>query len=166
MEQARHLDQPPAMDAPRYRPLTLAVLVAILTSAIVLASGLPSAATADQGRWPMARQTNRSRIRHDIRRVELRAAMSQLARRHSVRMARRGELFHTANAPAYYLRGVHWSRWGENVGYTSGTIQELQDLFMGSPPHRENILNRRFRHVAIGTVRRDGMLWVTVFFYG
>jgi uncharacterized protein YkwD len=37
---------------------------------------------------------------------------------------------------------------------------------MNSPSHRANILNRRFRHVAVGTVRRDGTLWVTVFFYG
>jgi uncharacterized protein YkwD len=140
--------------------------VTILVTALVITAGFPSAATGDQGRWPMTRQTNRSRIRHDIRRVELRAAMSDLARRHSVRMARRGELFHTANPVSYYLRGVHWSRWGENVGYTSGSIEDLQDLFMGSPPHRANILNRRFRHVAVGTVRRNGTLWVTVFFYG
>ena len=92
--------------------------------------------------------------------------MSQLARRHSVRMARRGELFHTANPGSYYLRGIRWSVWGENVGYTSGDVDGLQRLFMNSPSHRANILNRRFRHVAIGTVRRDGTLWVTVFFYG
>jgi hypothetical protein len=27
-------------------------------------------------------------------------------------------------------------------------------------------LNGTFRHVAIGAVRKDGMLWVTVFFWG
>ena len=42
----------------------------------------------------------------------------------------------------------------------------MQQAFMDSPPHRGNILNREFRQVAIGTVRVDGTLWVTVFFYG
>ena len=37
---------------------------------------------------------------------------------------------------------------------------------MDSPPHRGNILNRAFHQVAIGSVRVDGTLWVTVFFFG
>jgi uncharacterized protein YkwD len=114
----------------------------------------------------MTRETNHSRVTHDLRKVDLRAAMSELARRHSVRMARNGELFHTVNPASYYLRGIRWSVWGENVGYTTGDVDGLQRLFMNSPSHRANILNRRFRHVAVGTVRRDGTLWVTVFFYG
>jgi len=114
----------------------------------------------------MKRETNESRIENDRRRVDLRAHMSDLARRHSRQMARRGELFHTRNPAGYYLDGVSWSAWGENVGYTSGTVSRMQRMFMQSPGHRANVLNRAFRHVAIGTVRRDGVLWVTVFFYG
>jgi uncharacterized protein YkwD len=38
---------------------------------------------------------------------------------------------------------------------------------MQSTGHRANILNQRFRRVALGTYRDDaGLLWVTVFFYG
>ena len=37
---------------------------------------------------------------------------------------------------------------------------------MDSPIHREHILNRAFSQVAIGSVRVDDTLWVTVFFYG
>ena len=37
---------------------------------------------------------------------------------------------------------------------------------MHSPVHRANILNRGFTHVAVGAIHRDGVLWVTVFFYG
>ena len=149
----------------RSRYLTPLVAVTVLTG--FLAGGRSAAvATGDGDRWPMKRETNESRVLHDISRVDLHAAMSELARRHSVRMARRGRLFHTSNPPAYYLDGVRWSTWGENVGYTTGTVEGLQRLFMKSPPHRANILNRRFKRVAIGTVRRDGTLWVTVFFYG
>ena len=38
---------------------------------------------------------------------------------------------------------------------------------MQSPSHRSNILNRGFHRVAVGTYRdANGLLWVTVFFYG
>jgi uncharacterized protein YkwD len=46
------------------------------------------------------------------------------------------------------------------------TVDGLQDAFMASPPHRENILRTAFDHVAIGMARVDGHLWVTVIFYG
>jgi uncharacterized protein YkwD len=150
----------------RPRSLVLLVVVTALTAALVADAGGAAVAATDLARWPMKRETNESRVLHDVRRVDLRTVMSELARRHSVRMARRGELFHTPNPPGYYLDGVSWSAWGENVGYTTGTVEGLQRLFMRSAPHRANILNRRFRHVAIGTARRNGVLWVTVFFYG
>lgn len=147
------------------RLTSLCVLAGLLVSALAVAGG-PSLADGDTARRPMLRETNQSRVSHDVRRVDIRARLSELARRHSLRMARRGELFHTSDPASYYLRGVRWTYWGENVGYTSGTVAGLQRLFMRSAPHRANVLNRRFRHTAIGTVRRDGILWVTVFFYG
>jgi uncharacterized protein YkwD len=52
------------------------------------------------------------------------------------------------------------------VGYTPGSIEGLQQAFMDSEPHRRNVLEHGFRRVAIGTVRVDGVLWVTLFFYG
>jgi uncharacterized protein YkwD len=93
--------------------------------------------------------------------------MSRLARRHSIAMANKGYIYHTSNPASFYLKGVRWSTWGENVGVTSGTIAGIQDAFMRSPDHRSNILNRSFHRVALGTYRdADGFLWVTVFFYG
>jgi uncharacterized protein YkwD len=41
----------------------------------------------------------------------------------------------------------------------------MEAAFMASAPHRANILHSTFHHVAIGAVRVDGALWVTVFFY-
>ena len=150
----------------RRRRVARPALVAVLAAGLTLSAGSPAWATADPSRWAMKRETNESRIDNGVRRVDLRARMSDLAQRHSRKMARRGDLFHTRNPAGYYLDGVSWSTWGENVGYTGGTVSQLQRLFMQSPDHRQNVLNGRFRHVAIGTVRRDGVLWVTVFFYG
>ncbi len=81
-------------------------------------------------------------------------------------MARRGELFHTTATSTAHLQGVGWHTWGENVGYTSQGVSSMEQAFMDSLPHRSNILNGAFRHVAVGSVRVDGTLWVTVFFYG
>ena len=80
-------------------------------------------------------------------------------------MAHAGKLFHTTDV-SVYLDGIDWHAWGENVGYTPGDVAGLQQAFIDSPPHRENILNGAFQQVAIGAVRVDGTLWVTVFFYG
>ena len=43
----------------------------------------------------------------------------------------------------------------------------VEDAFMESRLHRQNILRMTFRHAAIGVVRDDdGHFWVTVIFYG
>jgi uncharacterized protein YkwD len=143
-------------------------LIAVASLVMVLVAGLSSVAGAGtyKERWLMKRETNESRLYHDVRRLDLNERLSDLARKHSLKMARENDLFHTSNPSSYYLRGIKWHTWGENVGVTGGTVRDLQKAFMHSPPHRANILNRDFRHVAIGAVRANGALWVTVFFYG
>jgi uncharacterized protein YkwD len=117
--------------------------------------------------WKMFKTTNQSRGRFDVPKLRLNRELSAIARRHSMAMARRGELFHTTSTEAVaHLQGIDWHTWGENVGYTPQDVASMQKAFMDSSPHRSNILNRGFRQVAIGTVRVDGTLWVTVFFYG
>jgi uncharacterized protein YkwD len=117
--------------------------------------------------WKLFKATNESRKRFDVAALRLNRELSKIARRHSMAMARRGELFHTTSAEAAaHLQGVDWHIWGENVGYTPQDVTSMQRAFMDSPPHRGNILNRQFRQVAVGSVRVDGALWVTVFFYG
>jgi uncharacterized protein YkwD len=144
-------------------------LVATLATGLSALAPQATSAAATGTRATMYRVTNRSRLNHEIRRVDIHYRISRLARRHSIRMARRGSIFHTSRSVIQnsYLDGVRWSTWGENVGVTPGTIGELQGAFMDSPLHRANILNTRFRRVAVGTYRDgDGLLWVTIFFYG
>ena len=117
-----------------------------------------------QEAWQLFRATNASRGRFGAPKLLLNREMSTIARRHSLAMARANSLFHTTDVDVY-LDGIDWHTWGENVGYTPGDVASIQQAFMDSPPHRENILNSAFRHVAIGAVRVDGTLWVTVFFY-
>ncbi|HEX6843490.1 MAG TPA: CAP domain-containing protein [Actinomycetota bacterium] len=153
------------MQGKGYSRIVGSALTLVLTIALVVATVVPAGAVTRSDRR-MRRATNHSRVTHDVRRVDLHAELSELARRHSAAMARRGSLFHTNDPEGYYLDGRSWRYWGENVGMTGGSVEGLQKAFMASESHRENILNRSFRNVAIGTVRRNGILWVTVFFWG
>ena len=147
--------------------LTKIALVAALVTG--LTSLAPSAATASTltRRDRMYQATNNSRLNNGVHVVDLHVTMSRIARRHSVAMANRGYIFHTTDPSSVYLQGVNWATWGENVGVTGSTISSIQSAFMQSSGHRANILNQRFRRVAVGAYRDDdGYLWVTVFFYG
>ncbi len=145
--------------------LTRVALVATFLTAFTALA--PSPAHAATPRARMYQVTNNSRASNGVREVGIHYTISKLARKHSIAMANRGSIFHTTNPSSFYLKGVKWSTWGENVGVTGGTITGMQSAFMNSPGHRSNILNRGFHRVAVGTYRdANGFLWVTVFFYG
>jgi len=144
------------------------IAVAAITIAVALFLGLvasPASAATDLER-EMLRLTNRDRASHDVHRLRLNNSISRKAHKHSAAMARDGRIFHTGDPAGFYLRGVRWTKWGENVGLTGSDLGRLQDAFMDSPVHRSNVLDRRFHKVAVGVVRRDGTAWVTLFFYG
>jgi uncharacterized protein YkwD len=143
----------------------IALVAALVTGLTSLAPSASASTLTPRGR--MYRATNNSRLNNGVHRVDIHWAMSKLARQHSISMANKGYIYHTANPSSFYLQGVGWSTWGENVGVTGSTIASIQNAFMQSSGHRANILNQRFRRVALGAYRDDdGYLWVTVFFYG
>ena len=141
---------------------------ATLLVAIALFVGLlPSPAhAATELEREMLRLTNQDRAAHDVHRLRLDEGRTTKAHKHSVAMARNGEIYHTEDPTSFYLRGVRWTKWGENVGRTDGDLTGLEDAFMASTVHRRNILDSRFDKVGIGVVQRDGTTWVTLFFYG
>jgi uncharacterized protein YkwD len=114
----------------------------------------------------MYQATNTSRGRFGRGNVWINRTMSQVALQHSTWMARTGHLRHTKDPAAVYLKGMSWHCWGENIAVSGGSVADVEKAFMASPEHRANILNSCFKHVAIGAARVDGVLWVTVFFYG
>ncbi|MFL5767185.1 MAG: CAP domain-containing protein [Actinomycetota bacterium] len=146
------------------RPLLAAIVACALAGSVSLAGAEPALA-ATTPRQQMLSLTNQSRSDHGVRRLKLNTRLSKMAARHSRQMAQESSLFHTGNIPGE-LRHWHWSVWGENVGMTTDTLPTLEDAFMNSPVHRENILNKRFTHVGIGVAHVNGAYWVTVTFYG
>jgi uncharacterized protein YkwD len=158
------------MGVPKFSRIWLVAVVAGLLLSVAPTASQAVLQARLVERSSMFRATNQSRLNHDVHSVLLNKEMSDLARRHSRWMARHACLCHTNNPGTYYLKGMSWHTWGENIGvtYPGGTeVQRLEQGFMHSPPHRRNILNGKFKRTAIGTARDElGNLWVTVFFYG
>jgi uncharacterized protein YkwD len=155
------------MDVRLSRRAGAAVVVVLLVVGLFVSS---FAAVAEAGqttrRERLLRLTNQARVEHDRRRLALVDRLSRYAKRHSQAMADRGYLFHSDTAVLQnMLAPYHWSIGGENVG-VGGSVDSLQAAFMASKVHRENILRSAFDHTAIGFVRQNGGLWVTVIFYG
>ncbi len=140
--------------------------IALLVVAAFLSQG-PAPQHADAAtrrRGTMLELTNQDRSQHDRSTLALNDKLSRYAKRHSRQMAEEGYLFHTPDLAAK-LKGLDWSIGGENVGVGT-TLDGLEAAFMGSTPHRRNILRTTYDHAAIGIVRSDGKFWVTVIFYG
>ncbi len=77
-------------------------------------------------------------------------------------MVRKNTLYHTPSKKLAW-RVTNWTILGENVG-VGNTVLSLHQAFMNSPAHLQNILYGSYRHVGVGTVTKNGRLWVTVVF--
>jgi uncharacterized protein YkwD len=148
---------------------TLAAVLALLLSALLLI-GSAHHADAEGERFGRRRQmlalTNQDRETRDRRELGFAATLSRYAKSHSAAMARKGHLFHsTEDQLRNALNGYDWSIGGENVG-VGGSLDTLQDAFMASKLHRQNILRPDFQRAAVGVIRDGDRFWVTVIFYG
>jgi uncharacterized protein YkwD len=141
----------------------------VLSAMVVLGVGPVRSARADERygrRLQMLALTNHDRHAHDRDSLGFAASLSRYAKEHSREMARRGYLFHSSDEQLQSALGHYaWSIGGENVG-VGGSLDGLEEAFMASKDHRENILRPTFDHAAVGVVRADGRIWVTVIFYG
>jgi uncharacterized protein YkwD len=144
------------------------IAAALLLCLSLLLSGMATdharAGDSASRRAELLQLTNESRDHKDRGALKLDAKLSHYAVEHSRDMANAGQLFHTEDLAAE-LGQRDWSIGGENVGLAS-TLTDVHAAFMGSKPHRRNILRKGYDHTAIGIVKSDGNLWVTVIFYG
>ncbi len=142
--------------------------IAVLTATAALMGLLPVApAAAADGRTAAEIRdrieylVNRTRARHDLRRLDVNLTLQRGARGHACDMAAVGAIFHDAQLALELPSGA--DAWGENVGYTSATdaATRIHQLFMDSPGHRDNVLRRRWRVMGIGVCKGGGRTWVT-----
>lgn len=147
----------------------LVAVLAMLLSALLLV-GLAPRADATEDRFGRRRQmlalTNQDRDERDRRELAFAAKLSRYAKHHSEAMAHKGYLFHsTEDQLRDALDGYNWTIGGENVG-VGGSLETLEDAFMASKLHRQNILRPAFQRAAVGVIRDGDRFWVTVIFYG
>lgn len=117
-------------------------------------------------RQRMVDLTNRDRAAHDLEPLKLNRHVSRHAQRHTRQMVNAGTIFHsTPKQLRRALEGFRWHLIGENVG-AGGSLESLEDAFMGSPDHRANILNPDFERMAVGVIRAEDSTWVTVIYWG
>lgn len=144
--------------------LVLGLLVATIASV-----GSSSAATTSWSCFkPKASERaftekmNKARTSRGLGKVTLDKQMSRVARKHSAEMAEKQSVFHSSRTKL----GQKITRWrllAENVG-RGGTVARTHKGFMASPGHRYNILYPSFTYVGVGTVKRNGIIYVSVVF--
>ena len=131
------------------------------------ASTTPSLSTFDSR---LLRDINHARTSRGIRALTLVAGTTDVAHGWSCHQASRLTLVHNPNL-AYALThhgSAGWTTYGENVGVQSSVsgADHLFRLYMDSPGHRANILDRSFRYVGLWSKRGGGLRWSTVDFVG
>lgn len=85
--------------------------------------------------------------------------LAAAAQRHADDLAAHRLASHTGSdgsTPRQRIAEAGYAAWGngavvgENFWTGHGNIQDALDWFMGDPPHRENLLSRRYREIGIG----------------
>lgn len=93
-------------------------------------------------------KTNRWRQRHGLRPLQIDLHLMKSARRHTGWMTRNRRLQHTS-APV-----------AENIAWGQRNSDEALRSWMGSPGHRANILNPRYRKIGVAAyVASDGSVY-------
>jgi uncharacterized protein YkwD len=139
---------------------TLAVLVLPASSS---ADRRGAVAPAGQLQTALVDQLNVLRASHGLVRLRVSPALAAAATAHSTSMAKKGYFSHnSANGAsfssriAYFYPARGYRSWsvGENLLWASpdvGAVRALK-LWLGSPPHRANLLNPRWREVGLAAV--------------
>jgi uncharacterized protein YkwD len=134
-----------------------ALAVGVAATVVVTPIQATAAPTAAESR--LLGLINGARDARGLAPLAYRDAVAGTARRHSLRMAREGELFHR---PCLTCRIPPADLVGENVGM-AGSLRRIHRMMMRSGGHRHNILGN-FDVVGVGVVKRGGRFWVTEIF--
>jgi uncharacterized protein YkwD len=123
--------------------------------------------TPTPGEIAIIRVMNSVRATNGLPRLRIGRALTRAARSHSVDMARKGYFEHGAFVQRLRRFGVRAPYVGENLA--SGTrpfsATAIVQMWIASPPHRQNLLDRSFRLVGVGVAGRSTRI-VTADFAG
>jgi uncharacterized protein YkwD len=176
----------PTLFAPRRFALLLALSVVLTSLGGVAAPTAAAAPTPVQATWAadradaasedlLASLTNGSRANGGLPTLAVDLELVELARWRSRDMAERGYFSH-AIPPAgtkvfdeLSARGYCYEVAGENIGWLSGpdagAEERIQQMFLASEKHRDNLMGAAWDVVGVGSWKRaDGRHYWTVLF--
>ncbi len=137
--------------------------VSALLALSLLSMGMAFSASADAGQEnDFLAKINSSRSSAGLGSLKMSGSLSNYSRSHSAKMADSNSIYHSTSDQLRAAAGSGWSKLGENVG-RGPTVSDLHTAFMNSSGHRKNILGD-YDTVGIGTVNKDGYIYVTVVF--
>ena len=124
-------------------------------------------ATATPGEIAIVRVMNSVRAANGVPPLRIGPVLTRAARAHSVDMVRKGYFDHGAFVQRLRRFGVRAPYVGENLA--SGTrplsAGEIVQMWVASPPHRQNLLDRGFRRIGVGVAGGSNRL-ITADFAG
>jgi hypothetical protein len=156
----------------------LVVAVMVMTAAVGLGSGAAPVAA-----YPVAvggvshdgacegellKLHNASRATEGLPRLREDPSFDVVPRQWAQNLATRKVLSHNPDfSPQIKSLVASWYTMGENVGWSSASVQSLHTAYMNSPGHRANIMRPEFQRIAIGCYRdSEGKIWTSVNFVG
>lgn len=138
-------------------------LICLLVTMLVALAGVglvAPAAQASSTESAFVSAINSARASAGASALSVKSDLTSVARAQASRMASSQNLYHTPNLGSAVK---NWTLVGENVGY-GPDVSTIHRAFMGSAPHRANILDSRFREVGVGAVVVNGTIWVAEVF--
>jgi uncharacterized protein YkwD len=150
------------------RALRLAIALAALVVAALLAGSALATSRSEKNLQTLNHQVlaavNKFRAAHGLVALHESAALDRSARQHSLEMGRVGYFAHSSADGTVFWRGIqhyyskrghsYWSV-GENLLWESPSVGAAgaMKLWIGSPPHRKNLLAPEWRELGISAVR-------------
>lgn len=113
--------------------------------------------------------TNAERKKADLPQLRADPKLMSAARSHALNMAKQSTLSHELDGKTMTDRikaeGYEFSRAGENIAWNDATPKAALATWMGSAPHKENILTKEFSDIGVGvaTDAKGERYWVQVF---
>lgn len=152
------------VDDMSYRSLVVRLLaVAVIVTGALLASPAPAATPAEVKYGNKVHQrVNDVRDNHDLVRLKKNKCLQRFANKQAEKMARDKELVHQDLGKI--LDACDLRRVGENLVAGPGTPGQQVKVWMGSPPHRANILRKSFRITGVAARKSGGVWWVAQVF--
>ena len=125
----------------------------------------PLSQYSEQAEQELFTLANAARSRAGLPPLKLDDALVQAARAHAGEMAAHRQLAHQfSGEPPLSKRvgaetGLQLERAGENVAFATSP-EQAHEALMSSPPHRDNLLSRKFDVAGFGVVEEGGRLYV------